>query len=437
VKRLIAALDRHWFAPASLQDLALVRIVAVASQLFFFIPDLAYQIRLAHANPVLYKPLYALKVLLLPLGGWGVRAGPGFLEAVWLAAIVSGVMALLGRFTRSSLLVFAATNTLLQAHEYSYGELHHPEALMMIALWVLAVSPAGAAWSLDDLKRRRTAAARALAFTPRTAADYTSPYARWPIRLIQWLFVLVYFSAGLEKLSIGKLDWYNGYTMAYYLLQDGVRNGLPASLFLAGHPKFLFLVSIGAALFELTFALAVLVPRLAWVYVLGGTLFHTGIFALQRAPFFQFICLYIVFLEPIRAHLPSWLRLRADPRRWTVLYDGRCPLCIRTMTTLDYLDLRHRLAFADLEQGLPPRVVLAAPDPARALRDSMHVIAPDGRTSNGFFAFRTLAGVLPPLWPLLPVLYLPPASRVGPWIYARIAARRTRVPCRAETCAVG
>ena len=436
MRRLLLALDRHWFAPASLGDLALVRIVAVGGQLLFFLPRLSYQLQLAQADPGLYKPLYPLKVLLLPLGGWGVRPDPMFLRAVWLAAIVSGVLAVVGRYTRPSLLVFAAANTILQAHEYSYGELHHAQAPMIIALWVLAVSPAGKAWSLDDLVLRIATATRSLRFAPRTAGEYVSPYARWPIRLIQWLLVLVYLSAGLEKLTIGKLEWYNGYTLAYYLLQDGVRYELGPSLFLAGHPKFLSIVSFGAAAFELTFAAAVLLPRVAWVYVLGGTLLHLSIYGLQRAPFFQFVALYIVFLEPIRTHLPAWLRPKPDPRRWTVLYDGLCPLCIRTMTILDYLDLGRRLVFADLEQGVPPAITPTSPASLPALRSSMHVVAPDGTASSGFFAFRTLARVLPPLWPLLPILHFPLARRIGPWIYARVAARRPRVTCRAETCAV-
>jgi predicted DCC family thiol-disulfide oxidoreductase YuxK len=436
MRRLLAALDRHWFAPASLGDLALVRIVAVGAQLLFFIPKLSYQLRLAQADSSLYKPLYPLKVLLLPLGGWGVRPDPMFLRAAWLAAIVSGVLALVGRYTRPSLLIFAAANTILQAHEYSYGELHHAQAPMIIALWILAVSPAGKGWSLDDLALRTATATRSLKFTPRAVSDYLSTYARWPIRLIQWLLALVYFSAGLEKLTLGKLDWYNGYTLAYYLLQDGVRYNLGPSLFLAGHPKFLALISVGAAVLELTFGAAVLVPRVAWAYVLGGALLHLSIYGLQRAPFFQFIALYIVFLEPIRAHLPAWLRPKPDPQRWTVLYDGMCPLCIRTMTILDYLDLRRRLMFADLEHGVPSTITLATPAPLHALRSSMHVVAPDGTVSSGFFAFRTLARVLPPLWPLLSILYFPLATRIGPWVYSRVAAMRPRVACRAETCVI-
>ena len=37
MRRLVSALDRHWFAPASLRELAFVRIVVFGSQTLFFL----------------------------------------------------------------------------------------------------------------------------------------------------------------------------------------------------------------------------------------------------------------------------------------------------------------------------------------------------------------------------------------------------------------
>src|SRR4051812_25431769 len=100
MRRLLARLDQHWFAPASLRDLALARIVIVGAQLLFFLPSRSDEHRFAHVDPVLYKPLLALKVLLLPLGGWGVRPSAMVLDAIWVAAVLSGVLGLLGFRTR-------------------------------------------------------------------------------------------------------------------------------------------------------------------------------------------------------------------------------------------------------------------------------------------------------------------------------------------------
>jgi predicted DCC family thiol-disulfide oxidoreductase YuxK/uncharacterized membrane protein YphA (DoxX/SURF4 family) len=437
MKALLARLDRHWFAPASLRDLALARIVIVGAQLLFFLPSLTDEHRFANADPALYKPLLALKVLLLPLGGWGVRPSVTILDAAWVAAVLSGAFGLLGFRTRPALLVFALTNTILQAHIYSYGEQHHSEALMILTLWVLAFAPAGAAWSLDDLRRRTQTAARTMRLERPRPDEDQSPWARWPLRLVQWLFALVYFSAGLEKVVAGRLDWYNGYTIAYYMLQDGVNNNLPLSMMLAQHPHLLVIISIGAAVFELGFVLAILVPALALPFVAFGSAFHTGIWLLQRAPFFQFLALYSVFVEPIREHWPRWLRFAPRPRRpqWTVIYDGLCPLCLRTVTILGYLDLHDRLALANLEDPeahlvVPPTVTSAD------LHTQMHVIDPAGRAYNGFLAFRALTRLLPPLWPIFPLVYLPGVTWLGARAYSHIAVSRARVPCRAASCSI-
>lgn len=64
----------------------------------------------------------------------------------------------------------------------------------------------------------------------------------------------------------------------------------------------------------------------------------------------------------------------------------------------------------------------------------MHVVDTGGRVWRGFDAFRRLALVLPLLWPLLPLLYLPGAPALGRAVYGRVAASRTReeAPCDAH-----
>lgn len=313
MRRILLAADRHFFAPASLRDLGIVRITLVATQLMYLgfgaamligAPGslLRIQLGLARAAPESFLPLPALKILMLPLGGWGARPEPAFLTLVWVLALIAGVAALVGVLSRLGLFVLALTSTLLVAHGYSYREMHHPEALLIIMLWVLAAGPVSGR-SIDSLRARSRRAAGTLPLQPSTAVEDLSPFARWPMRVGQWLLALAYLSAAWYKLSNGGLDWFNGYTLSYYMLMDGTRYDMALGLWLAGHPGLLQVLSIGAVLFEATFVLAVLLPRVAWVYVLAGMAMHLVIFATQRAPFFTFIALYIVFLEPVRE---SW-----------------------------------------------------------------------------------------------------------------------------------
>jgi len=450
MRSLLERLDRHWFAPAPLADLALMRIVLVGFQLILLlVPALSdevgactgcypgFQVALTKLAANQYLPIPALKVLLLPFG-WGVRPDPMFLQAVWLVAVVTGICALVGLYARPSLLLFAAANTLLVAHAYSYREAHHPEALITIAFWALALSPSAAVWSLDSLRDRIRYSVSAMRFESRSAHGQESALARWPLRLMQWLLVMAYFSGGLSKVLNGGLEWFNGYTLAYLVGKDAVERGSTLGVWLSGQIPLLRVLSVVAVATELGFAGAILLPRFTWLFLLAGAGLHTAIYVTQRAPFPQFIVLYVVFIEAVRAHAPRRWAAKAvrERAKWTVIYDGLCPLCIRSMTILDWLDLRSRLTFVDLERDWQ-KAAFAAPGltPEQA-RHAMHVTSPAGRVTRGFQAFRELARVLPPLWPLVPLLYLPLVDRFGTWLYGLVARNRGRQVCRVEACAI-
>jgi hypothetical protein len=104
------------------------------------------------------------------------------------------------------------------------------------------------------------------------------------------------------------------------------------------------------------------------------------------------------------------------------------------MVLLDSMDWRNRLAFIDLEREWP-RATAAAPSlTADQARRTLLVVGPDATLYRGFFAFRQLAGLLPPLWPLWPVLHLPGLDRLGPWIYRLVADGHTYHVRRPEVC---
>jgi predicted DCC family thiol-disulfide oxidoreductase YuxK len=435
VSSVISALDRHFFAPARLSDLALFRIACVLG-MFFNYPSLASEMMYTEADSSLFVPLRVTKVLLAPLG-WEARPEPQFLHAVWIGTIVVGVMALIGLYTRPSLLLFAAGSTLLVSHFYAFGEVHHPEAVLLIALWLLAVAPSGAALSLDALILRLRNVRYAGHFERRGATAVESSLAGWPLRTVQWLIVMVYLSAGMSKLKTGGLDWVNGYTLVYYFAIDGLRWGSSLAAPLARQPEIASVLSIGALVLELTFVLAIFVPLAAPLYLLGGIAMHGIIYAIQRAPFFQYYFLYVAFIAIVRKSAGSLpVRQRAAVGRWTVIYDGLCAKCLGTMTLLDAFDLRRRLEYLDFETD---RAALTRKAPAISIDDAraaMHVVAPNGQVYRGFFAFRALARVVPLLWPILPLLYLPLAGTIGSRVYERLARTRCRRESGSLSCAV-
>jgi hypothetical protein len=297
--------DRHWFAPASLHELAVLRILVFGTQVLFFLhrQPLAGQLALLEAPASWYRPIIALKVLLLPFGPWGeVRPSPTLLTATWLLAVAAGVLAAVGLYARLTMPMAAIAHALLITHWYSYGEWHHPETLMIIALAVLALSPSAAVWSLDAW-RRGEGGQRA----PDDSGQ-RSIFARWPLRLLQWLLAFSYLSAAGAKLHYGGLQWMNGYTLAYHYLSEGMTWNRPFALFMASLPPWLHIVpSVFTIVFELTFSLAIIMPRLTWLYVAAGTVFHILIWLLQGPPFFQTVLLYAAFAESLRCYSPFGL----------------------------------------------------------------------------------------------------------------------------------
>jgi hypothetical protein len=173
--------------------------------------------------------------------------------------------------------------------------------VLMVALAVLALSPSGRVLSLDGwLRGRRERAARPL-------LKDASRFAGWPIKLICWFFALMYISAVWSKLSTSGLAWANGYTLQFALARDSMLWNGSVGLWLSRFHVMVMLGQIGVLLFQASFALAVIFPRLRWLYVPVGLLLHVMILVTLAAPFITWIALYVVFIPWSKA-----LRLARD-----------------------------------------------------------------------------------------------------------------------------
>jgi hypothetical protein len=308
ITKSLAFLDSYWFYPAPLLNLALCRIIFVAFQLEqLLLRDYRTNVLTRADIPSLtYTPLPVLQFLnsLFP---WNTPSSFSLSIVFWLSA-VCGILALIGLKTNVNLFIFAIGSLYLQSYLYSFGGFHHPEAMMLIALVILALSPCGKLLSVDSLKGKafswrangKSSSVWAMLKQP-SLLTATSPFARWPLLLIQWLFSLVYLSAGLNKLVVDgpglfTLKWMNGYTLQYYLIKDGLMWGSDLGVWIGQQHVLVLLFSVIAIVFETTFFLVLIFPKLIWLYIPAGAAFHMGIYMAQRAPFFQYIALYAAFI---------------------------------------------------------------------------------------------------------------------------------------------
>lgn len=311
IHRLLDGWNRYWFKPAPLMDLAVVRIVLVGVQLNALLPP-AGELQALMEHSVLpdemYDPLPILHLLIAPIE-WTYRPGFEVLQAVYWVVVVTGLTSLVGLVTNVSLLVFAVGNIFLQAFQYSFGDFHHPAALMMISLAMLALSPAGRVLSVDAwLARRRHEGAED------GPPAHASPFARWPLLLIRWLLALAYLSAAFHKLDVAGLDWMNGHTLQHYVLRDAERWDAPLGLLLGQHLWLMVAASVVTLLWEGTFFLVLILPALAWIYIPLGIGLHAGIWLTMRAGFFTFMALYSAFV-PWSAAYRWWVQRRPSGRQ--------------------------------------------------------------------------------------------------------------------------
>lgn len=294
----------YWFAPSPLLDLAVVRIVCCSATILYCFVYHDYFAVVAERfilHDTMFRPIFLLKVLHAPLGWgysgnagvdglgiWAVRPGETFVQAITYVFLISGVTSAFGFLSRISLALFAFSFFYIQGYIYSFGDFHHPEAAMLVMVTALALSPAGGVMSIDNwLRRRRFKANDLLAL---------SDQAGWAIKMMMWFFALMYFSAFVAKLSIGGINWMNGYTLQFFLIQDGLRHGRDIAVWAAQFHWLILLGQWAVMAFQATFFLEVIFPKLRWLYIPVGFSLHVTIYVLQGAPFFTWMALYSIFI---------------------------------------------------------------------------------------------------------------------------------------------
>ena len=108
------------------------------------------------------------------------------------------------------------------------------------------------------------------------------------------------------------------------------------------------------------------------------------------------------------------------PGQWLCYYDGDCGFCSGVVHLLSSLDIFSRVAWVPYQSLEEPPAGLSWED----LESAVYLERGQGRFYRGFYAFRMLALGIPPLAPLLALLWLPGVRFLGVAIYARIARNR-------------
>lgn len=326
------------------------------------------------------------------------RGSGGGLPLHWLALadVALLLLALLGVFTRWSLAGAAALSLVLATLPLGDGL---PSPFPRAVAWLLVVLAAGPCAHYLSVDAARAAVRRAV----RGPVDAPAP--DWSglvmLRYAWGLLGLLHLSAGLSGIETATL-------LSWRPQPDGAL--LLASLAVSAYDfVFLPLVFLRAA------RPALLVGAVA-IYVGQGLALGHWLDVGWGGSLLTHACL-VDWSAAARA-----LRRRRGRAPIVVLYDGGCGLCRRVIGILRSVDLFD---------GVEPVPGLAG-DPRRwrhpEITDEMLAhdlwVADGARARSGFPAYRLIAARVPVLWPLVPLMALPPVASLGERLYRRVADSR-------------
>jgi predicted DCC family thiol-disulfide oxidoreductase YuxK len=361
----------------------------------------------------------------LPIGLEGLVTSEMSLRALQLLTELLLFLGLVGWRTRIVLPLGAFCHFLLLGILIDHSFFWHQNLVPLYVMIVLCFTPCGDGWSVDRLRK---------IYQGQTVpdADRASPVYGWS-RYACWVTIaLPYVATGLSKLKDGGFFWWNATNLRTNLYIDTLtprEYDWALSLHLAHAPDIFFSLMGLFALFSETCFGLVLFSRLARrIFPVVAIMMHIGILLLQRILFLDLILLQLVFFDftPIRKAIG--LRLASKRGRLQVLYDGLCPLCLRTVRLLTRFDLFSRLEFLDFRRldlnnyNRSHGLNLALKD----LEEEMYIIF-QGKVYRGFYGYRRIALALPALWPLAPWLFLPGVSSLGACVYGYVAGNRLKI----------
>ena len=291
------ALDRFLFASEDARRLAALRI-GLCALLAWRLATGDYTF-VAGQPEALFEPVSFMKL-------FGEMPGHDLAVALQVAGVVAALLAAAGLWTRATLPLAFVCALVLNGMLNATGKIIHNDVLLLLSMLPLLGAPraAAAAWSLRPPWRsggERPA---------RSGAAYG-----WPVRTAMVVVALAYFFVGFQKLRFSGVDWVTSDNLRWVLYASSDAQSEPnqLALFIADRAWLAHLFAAGTIFVELCFPLALLVPRLRWLFVPGVVAMHLGIWLMMGLDYSaQALTVIIVFVN--WPWVIDWVRRRAPAR---------------------------------------------------------------------------------------------------------------------------
>lgn len=272
------------FAGAPPERLARVRALVGAFAVVYVLVRVRYFADLSRHGASDFAPVGVARVLSAPLPPWTTTCAA-------LVALVLGVLFVAGRRMRVVAPAFFLAMLWVTTYRSSFGKILHTENLLVLHLFVLAVSEL-----LPPLRG------------PRAAIRH----AGWTLGTMATVTACVYLVAGFAKLRFGGAGWTSGASFGDWLAWDSVRKielgsvHSPLAAHVASSPGLLRAGALATLCVEIGAPLALLGPRAARAWAFAAFAFHAAVL----------VTMAIAFLYPLSivAFAPALALERV--RRW-------------------------------------------------------------------------------------------------------------------------
>ncbi len=248
-------------------------------------------------------------------------------------------------------------------------------------------------------------------------------------RLLQMQIASTYFYTALYKIT-GSGNWLSDNPI-YYLMNyppEGVTKEFIFRGFFAAHPALCYTVGVVIVMMEILLPFLLFIRRTRVFAIVMGFFFHILLIVTLHVPtifFFLFPAQLLLFINP--EVIVKWVeekRARHESEgQAKIIYDGHCQFCLASIEKLGIMDLFGYLKKIDFHEVADAKTL--HPYLTHELcRSQLHLIEPDGGLYGGFFVFRRLCFKMPMLYAILPVVYFPGMSIIGPLVYRWVAKNR-------------
>jgi hypothetical protein len=300
-------LERFLFAAEDARRLAALRI-GLCALLAWRLASGEYTFVAGQPEP-LFQPVSFMKL-------FSEMPGYDLTVVLQIAGVAAAALAAAGLWTRASLPLAFVCALVLNGMLNATGKIVHNDVLLLLCMVPLVASPraAAAAWSLR-VGRRSAPGGR----PPQSGEAYG-----WPLRTAMVVVALAYFFVGFQKLRFSGIDWVTSDNLRWVLYASSDSQSEPnqLALFIADRAWMAHLLAAGTIFLELFFPLALVWPRLRWLFVPGVVSLHLGIWLMMGLDYSaQALTVIIVFVNwPL---VVDWLRRRLSAYREGLAPGGR------------------------------------------------------------------------------------------------------------------